>query len=307
MNVTLKQLRYLIAVAETLHFGKAAENCCISQPALSLQIQSLEESLGISLIERNKQRVLITPLGHEIIQRARTILGNVNELVEIAQSNCEPLTNPLSLGVIPTIGPYILPKILPKLRQAYPNLSLILQEEKTYLLLQRLHEGQLDLALLALPVDIGELMSQDIAKEPFVVAMPNQHPLSQQKLITESTLAEQQVLLLEDGHCLRQHALSVCTQMGAKEQNQVQASSLGTLTQMVANGFGITLLPVTSLTREAYQQNDLQIRHFKPPIPNRRLGFVWRRTSGRQKEFQILIKFFKPLVEQIIEENYRIF
>jgi LysR family hydrogen peroxide-inducible transcriptional activator len=305
MNITLKQLRYLIAVADTLHFGKAAENCCISQPALSLQIQSLEQNLGTSLIERNKQRVLITPLGNEIIQRARFILGDVNELIETAQSNCEPLTNPLSLGVIPTIGPYLLPKILPKLRQAYPDLSLILQEEKTYLLLQRLREGQLDLALLALPIEIGDLMSQDIAEEPFVVAMPSKHPLSKRKVITESTLAEQQVLLLEDGHCLRQHALSICKQMGAKEQNQVQASSLGTLTQMVANGFGITLLPVTSLTREAYQQNDLEIRHFKAPIPSRRLGFVWRRTSGRLKEFQILINFFKPLVEQIIEENNR--
>jgi len=303
MNITLKQLRYLVAVADTLHFSKAAESCFISQPALSTQIQLLEENLGVSLVERNKQHVLITPLGSEIVERARRILGEVNELANIAQANRTPLTSSLCLGVIPTIGPYVLPTVLPQLRMAYPHLPLILQEEKTYILLRRLHEGKIDLALLALPIDIGDLKSQDIAEEPFVLTMPNKHPLASQKIITESTLEGQEVLLLEDGHCLREHALSVCKQMGAYEQTQVQASSLSTLAQMVANGLGITLLPATTLSREVHTEPALTVRPFKAPIPTRRLGFVWRRTSGRQHEFQTLVDFFKPLVQKLIEQS----
>ena len=214
-----------------------------------------------------------------------------------------PLTSSLCLGVIPTIGPYVLPTVLPQLRHAYPSLSLILQEEKTYVLLERLREGKIDLALLALPVEIGELVSQNIAEEPFVLAMPAKHPLATQKTVNEKALKGQEVLLLEDGHCLREHALSVCQQMGAYEQTQVQASSLGTLAQMVANGLGLTLLPATSLNREVYHQTDITVRPFELPIPSRHLGFVWRRSTCRVLEFQMLVSFFKPLVQELIKQS----
>jgi LysR family hydrogen peroxide-inducible transcriptional activator len=305
MSITLKQLRYLVAIADNLHFGKAAEACFISQPALSTQIQLIEEILGVSLVERNKQHVLITPLGGKIVERARRILGEVDDLAALAQANA-PLTSSLCLGVIPTIGPYVLPTILPQLRQAFPRLSLILQEEKTSVLLERLREGKIDLVLLALPVDIGELVSEDIAEEPFVLAMPAKHPLSSQKTVNENALKGQELLLLEDGHCLREHALSVCQQMGAHEQTQVQASSLGTLAQMVANGLGLTLLPATSLNREVQNQTDITVRPFELPIPNRHLGFVWRRTACRVPEFQMLVNFFKPLIQELIQQSRNI-
>lgn len=304
MSITLKQLRYLVAVADNLHFGKAAEACFISQPALSEQIKLLEDNLGQSLVERNKQCVLITPLGHEIVNRARCILGEIEDITDIARATA-PLTSSLCLGIIPTIGPYVLPTILSQLRHAYPNLSLILQEEKTYRLLKGLCKGKIDLALLALPVEIGDLMVEDIAEEPFVLAMPAQHPLATKKTVNESTLEGQEVLLLEDGHCLREHALSICQQMGAHEQTQVQASSLSTLAQMVANGLGLTLLPATSLSREVQHSTDVIICPFESPVPSRRLGFVWRRTSCRLQEFKILVDFFKPLVQDLIKQSMR--
>jgi LysR family hydrogen peroxide-inducible transcriptional activator len=293
--VTLKQLRYLVAVADTLHFGKAADAANISQPSLSAQIQQLEEALGAQLVERTKRRVLLTPAGTEVTARARRILAEVRDLSDSVQGKAAPLAGDLRLGVIPTVGPYLLPRVLPSLRRTYPDLRLYLREDQTERLAGRLKSGDLDALLLAMPVNEPSFEVEILFDESFVVALPAGHPLAARNQVTESDLSGEHVLLLEEGHCFREQALAVCNNPRSRdrERESFAATSLDTLREMVASRIGITLLPALSVTGASAPNGSIEIRPFAPPCPSRRVALVWRREAARDAEFRILAKFLR--------------
>ena len=283
---TLRQLEYLVALAEHLHFRRAAEACHVTQPALSSQIQALEELLGVQLVERGARRVLLTEAGREVVGQARRILDATDGLLETARAASEPLCGPLRLGVIPTIAPYLLPRALPGLRARYPRLELFLREEFTHVLVQRLEAGELDVLLLALPVS-GEVETMPLFDDAFHLAVPPSHRLARRKRVRERDLAGEDVLLLEDGHCFRDQALALCGKVGAHEATRMRATSLGTLAQMVAGGLGTTLLPGLALEVEGRAEG-LRVIPFADPPPHRSIGLAWRRASGRAGEYREL-------------------
>ena len=290
MNVSFRQLEYFVAVAERLSFRAAADACFVTQPGLSAQLKDLERLLGVQLFERSQRTVLLTPAGETLLPLARGILTASGEFVDLARSLTRPLSGTLRLGVIPTVAPYLLPKTLPALRQHYPQLQVRLHEDLTHRLLELLSHGRLDLLLVALEADLGNVSTLALATDPFVVAVPAQHRLAKRKRVTEADIAAEQVLLLDDGHCLRDQALAVCHTSGASEVGDFRASSLNTLVQMVAGGIGITLLPRLSLEVEAPQLSQIVILPFRKPEPSRTIGLVWRTTSPRAHEFQLLAK-----------------
>ncbi len=293
MRPSIRQLEYLVALAGTRHFGRAAKACAVTQPALSLQIRELEELLGVKLFERSRRQVLVTPAGERVIERAREALRRIDDLLDEARAAQRPFTGRLSLGVIPTVAPYLLPRALPAVRAAYPGLELLLREDQTQRILARLREGDLELLLLALPVEGDDLESLPLFEEPFVLAVPAAHRLARgHGPVTEAALSGEPVVLLEEGHCLRAQALALCDAAGARETGRVQATSLGTLVQMVANGLGITLLPATSLEVETRAGSGIALRAFAAPVPGRRIGLVWRRGSARAAEFRALGEIF---------------
>ncbi|MDN5861981.1 MAG: LysR substrate-binding domain-containing protein [Salinisphaera sp.] len=275
---TLRQLQYAVAVAESLSFRKAAECCHVSQPSLSAQLAQLEDGLGVTLFERNRRHVLVTPAGHEIIARARLILRETDDLVVLAQQSADPLCGTLRIGVIPTISPYFLPQLTPALRKAYPALSVLWTEDKTQVLVRSVDAGMLDAALLALEADIGDLDHDIIASDPFALVTPANHPLGAKPSPAQtSELEGASVLLLDDGHCFREQALAFCLDAEAYELS-FRATSLSTLVQMVASGTGVTLLPELALATEA-KRAGLSVRPFAAPAPSRTLALVWRRRS----------------------------
>ena len=290
MNVSFRQLEYFVAVAEWLSFRAAADACFVTQPGLSAQLKDLERLLGVQLFERSQRTVLLTPAGETLLPLARGILTASGEFVDLARSLTRPLSGTLRLGVIPTVAPYLLPKTLPALRRRYPQLQVRLHEDLTPRLLELLSHGRLDLLLVALEADLGNVSTLALATDPFVVAVPAQHRLAKRKRVTEADIAAEQVLLLDDGHCLRDQALAVCHTSGASEVGDFRASSLNTLVQMVAGGLGITLLPRLSLEVEAPQLSQIVILPFRKPEPSRTIGLVWRTTSPRAHEFQLLAK-----------------
>ncbi len=293
MRPSIRQLEYLVALAGTRHFGRAARACAVTQPALSLQIRELEELLGVKLFERSRRQVLVTPAGQRVIERAREALRRIDDLLDEARAAQRPFTGRLSLGVIPTVAPYLLPRALPAVRAAYPGLELLLREDQTQRILARLRDGDLELLLLALPVEGDDLETLPLFEEPFVLAVPAAHRLaSGHGPVTESALSGEPVVLLEEGHCLRAQALALCDAAGARETGRVQATSLGTLVQMVANGLGITLLPATSVEVEARAGSGIALRVFAAPVPGRRIGLVWRRGTARRAEFRALGEVF---------------
>ncbi|WP_158043784.1 LysR substrate-binding domain-containing protein [Skermanella pratensis] len=291
--VTLKHLRYLVAVADTLHFGKAADAANISQPSLSAQIQQLEEALGTQLVERTKRRVMLTPIGTEVAERARRILAEVRDLTDSVQGVAAPLAGDLRLGVIPTVGPYLLPRVLPSLRRTYPDLRLYLREDQTGRLVERLKSGDLDTLMLAMPVAEASFETEALFDENFVVALPAGHRLAARNQVSESDLADEQVLLLEDGHCFRDQALAVCGHARARDRDSFAATSLDTLREMVASRIGITLLPALSVTGASAPNGSVEIRPFAPPCPSRRVALVWRREAARSREFKVLAQFLR--------------
>ncbi len=288
-----RQLRYLVAVAERRHFGRAAEACFVTQSTLSASIKELETLLGASLIERTKRSVMPTPLGRDIVARARAILRDLGDLVEAAGGSGEPLAGPLRLGVIPTIGPYLLPRALPALRAAYPALRLYLREEQTAPLLERLAAGDLDVLLLAFPYRSGKVATFVFADDPFWVAFPRDHAFSERERIEPADLAGETLLLLEEGHCLRDHALSVCERDGAERAGEFQATSLATLVQMVDNGLGLTLLPKMAIDAGATRGTGLAVRPLAAEAVSRQIGLAWRKSSSRAPEFALLGGFFR--------------
>jgi LysR family hydrogen peroxide-inducible transcriptional activator len=272
---TLRQLQYAAAVAETLSFRRAAERCRVAQPSLSAQISQLEGALGVPLFERNRRRVLVTPAGEALLERARVVLGAADALGEGARGAADPLAGTLRLGVIPTVSPYLLPAATSALRAAFPRLQVEWLEEKTAVLLARLRAGGLDGALLALEAELGEVEHEVIAEDPFVLATASDHPLARQRGPARvADLRGSEVLLLDEGHCLRAQALEVCTRGRARER-EFRATSLSTLVQMVASGAGVTLLPLLSAGTEAHRAG-LRTRPFAAPAPHRTLALVWR-------------------------------
>jgi LysR family hydrogen peroxide-inducible transcriptional activator len=287
---SIRQLECAVAVAEHLHFGRAARACAITQPALSAQIQSLEELLGLRLFERGRRGVIVTPAGAQVVAQARATLAALDALVESAAGEAEPLSGTLRLGVIPTVAPYLLPPLLPGVRRAWPKLRLVLREEQTARLVEQLLAGSLDLLLCALPVEQATLEELPLLREPFLFVAPKTHPLAKRggARISEQALAGEEILLLEDGHCLRAQALEVCRRAGAQAPGRIQATSLSTLVQMVANGLGVTLLPERALALELRPDAGLVARPFRAPAPSRTLGLAWRPGAARAGEYRLL-------------------
>lgn len=276
-DLSLRQLQYVVAVAETLGFRRAAERCAVSQPTLSAQVQHLEEVLGVKLFERDRRRVLLTSAGDEVVTRARRILVETEDLLAVATRARDPFAGTFRVGVIPTIAPYFLPEVTQVLAKKYPHLRLVFREEKTEDTVRDLWAGTLDAGLVALEADLGALEHAEVMRDPFVVAMPKGHRLAKKKKIAQSDLDDQDVLLLEDGHCLRSQALALCSKAGAHELD-LRATSLATLVQMVAGSSAVTLLPDLALSVEN-RGEQLEIRPFSAPIPFRTLALVWRPRS----------------------------
>jgi len=280
-DIKLKDLRYLVAVADTRHFGRAAQRCFVSQPTLSMQLKKLEEYLGLQLIERQPRRVTLTAAGERIVERARRIIEASDEVAEIARAEHDPLGGRLRIALLPTIGPYLLPLVTQRVHKALPRLELMLYEHQTAPMLERLQAGDIDLGILALPVPGAGLACEPLFEEPFVVLAPAQHPLAAQQLVRKQDLAGATLLLLEDGHCLRDQALDVCSRVGVHEKQDFRATSIETLRQMVAAGAGVTLLPALASSGAYASTRGAVVRPFAKPAPARTIGAVWRKASAR--------------------------
>ncbi|SES97230.1 LysR substrate-binding domain-containing protein [Stigmatella erecta] len=286
-DISLRQLQYLVAVADLLGFRRAAEHCHVSQPALSAQIQQLEAVLGVKLFERDTRRVMLTPAGQELVGRARRVLTEAEDILKAASRMGDPFAGPLHLGAIPTVAPYVLPEVIPALVKHYPKLQLRLYEEKTALLLRDMAEGRLDAALLALDAEMDRAVEHEVLSEdPFVVAAPPGHPLERKKQVQLRDLDGENVLLLEDGHCFRSQTLALCTRVGAHEVD-FRATSLTTLAQMVMAAGSVTLLPQLAVSREN-RQGQLVVRPFAPPGPGRTLVLAWRPGHPRAEALRTI-------------------
>ena len=290
--ITLRQLRYLDALAETLHFGEAVEACAVGQPALSMQIRELEEVLEVSLVERRKSGVELTEQGEEIVRRGRTILSSVRDLLDYAKHRERVLSGTLKLGVIPSIAPYLLPDALPELQRRFPELNLQLRETITETLIHEIGSGVLDLILIALPIDDPELETLHLFDDKFVLAS---HATKNNKRSREAALdvlAHERLLLLEEGHCLRDQALEVCQLAGAGEKSGFRATSLETLRQMVAANVGVTLLPTLAVKPPVAQSSDIHLIEFRGHAPSRRIAMVWRKSSAMAPFLKRLAELF---------------
>ncbi len=289
---TIRQLEYFVALGRTLHFGRAARLCAVSQPALSAQIRDLEEALGVALFERTRQRVLVTPVGAALLARARRALEEVDALVAASAPSSDPLVGTLCLGVIPTVAPYVLPRVLRSMRRDFPELRPILREARTEELVNALREGDLELLFLALPVASAGIRTLPLVREPFVLAAPKGHRLLQSSQVDRQELEGETVILLEDGHCLREQALDLCAAAGASEHATIQATSMSTLAQMVAGGMGVTLLPASAVALEVRAGFGIEVRPFAGAPPERTLGFAWRSSTPMQARYELLGEAF---------------
>ncbi len=294
MMVTLRQLRYLEALAETRHFGNAAEACAVSQPALSMQIKELEDQLRVSLVERRKSGVELTEQGEEIVRRGRTILASVRDMLDYAEHRKRVLSGSLKLGAIPSIAPYLLPSALPELQRRYPKLNFQLRETITETLVRELVSGNLDLILIALPIDDPEVETLHLFDDKFILAAPATKA-NRSRTAVADVLSHEKLLLLEEGHCLRDQALSFCRMMTPEARESFGASSLATIVQMVAHGYGVTLLPEIAVASEVHRRNDIRLLRFAPPEPKREIGLVWRKTSPRKADFTAFAALLKEL------------
>jgi LysR family hydrogen peroxide-inducible transcriptional activator len=285
-RMNLRDLRYLVALADERHFGKAAERCFVSQPTLSSQIRKLEEYLGVALFERQPRRVALTPTGARVVERARRILQESDAIVELAKTDRDPLAGALKIALIPTVGPYLLPHIVGRLKRALPRVKLMLYEYQTEPLLAKLRAGDIDMGILALPVPLDGLESQPLFDEPFTLAVPANHALASRDKVRVEDLKGETLLLLEDGHCLRDQALEVCGRVQVSEEQDYRATSLETLRQMVAAGHGVTLLPKLAADTPVGTARGLRIKPFANPAPVRSIGAIWRRSTTRGKAIE---------------------
>lgn len=299
--MNLRDLRYFLALADHKHFGRAAAASFVSQPTLSTQIRKLEEELGVALVERAPRRVMLTPVGRDIAERARRVIAEVDQMTQIARRSQDPEAGTVRLGLFPTLGPYLLPHVVARLRKRFPRLELLLVEEKTDQILARLRDGRLDAGLLALPIHDDQLHVEPLFDEPFLLAVPQQHPLATHDTLKLSDLDDQHLLLLEEGHCLRDQALAVCRLAGADERDGFRATSLETLRQMVAAGVGITLLPMLSVQPPVPPSPDIRLIPFRGQAPHREIAMVWRRSSAMGDFLQLLAAEFRDLPRTLLQ------
>jgi LysR family transcriptional regulator, hydrogen peroxide-inducible genes activator len=285
--VTLRQLRYLAALAEHRHFGRAAEACAVTQPALSMQIRELERLLGVELVERRPGEVALTQIGLEVAQRGDRVLAGARDLVDFARHRGRLLTGRLQIGVIPTLAPYVLPKLLPVLQRRYPDLRIELRETQTKSLLDELARGSLDAVMLALPVHEAEIETIRLFDDPFLLGVPAGDPRPEAARVTAAEVDRQQLILLEEGHCLRDQALAYCAGARRDAALSLGATSLATVLQMVANGYGVTLVPRVAVDVEVRNER-VKLLRFADPEPGRTIGLAWRRSSPRKVDFVAL-------------------
>ena len=293
---SFQQLRFLCALAERRHFGKAADSCAVTQSTLSGGIKDLEARLGVILFERTHRSVMLTPLGKQIVARAERLLVDAEDLVDLARKAQTPLSGPLRFGVIPTIGPYLVPSLLTQLGIALPELKLYVREDQTTALLDKLAAGELDILLLAMPYDLGDVETMEVAEDPILVAMARDHPLCARNSVARDDLARVQLLMMEDGHCLRSHALQACRIVAPVRNETFQATTLRTLIQMVAAGLGITLIPSIAVESEIAAIRNVVTRPLAPDQPFRTLVLAWRQTSSRGAEFRTLGNLIRACV-----------
>lgn len=292
---TLKQLQYLVALEEHGHFGKAAEACFVTQSTLSAGIRELESLLGLMLVERTRRVVRFTPLGNKMVAKAHRILNEAEELAEMARSAGKPLADELRMSVIPTIAPFFLPQLLPSLRKQYPDLKLFLREEPSSDAIEALHHGQVDCALLALPFPAGDVEKAHLFDDNLLVAFPKDDPRDPPASITPDLIDETRLLLLVDGHCLKDHALSACNRPELRASAMMMGTSLHTLVQLVNNGLGLTLLPEMAVKAGLLDGTDVQVRPLKAEHASREIALVWRTNSPRREEFEMLAEAMRKL------------
>ncbi len=299
--MTLTELRYLVALSETGHFRKAAEQCNVSQPTLSIAIKKLEEELGISLFERAHHKVAATPTGERIVEQARTVLQETQNLRHLAEQGKDPLGSVLCVGAIYTVGPYLFPRLISRLRQLAPNMPLFIEENYTASLRGKLTSGALDAIFVALPFTETEVVTRALFDEPFVVLLPEDHPLASESHIDTHTLAEHPVLLMGEGHCFRDQVLEACPglqqairEKSAQGHTVIEGSSLETLKHMVASGLGITVLPESAAREATYGERTLAVRPFMDPAPRRSIALAWRVSYPRSEAIDILIDSLRP-------------
>ena len=299
MSPSIKQIRYICAVAEYKHFSKAAEACFVTQSTLSAAIQDLESQLGVIIFERSKKSVLITPSGEKLLNQARKILGELEDFVSLAKMSQDALSGDIRLGVIPTIGPFILPGLLKELRESYPKLGLYLKEDLSAKLYRHLQQGELDLIILAFPYSLPEMDTVSLFKDEFLLCLPEGHQLEKSRQIKQSQLQGQSLLLLEEGHCLRDHALEACKLEKADTNLVYQGTSLHTLVHMVANGLGVTLLPQIAVDADVLGDTKLQLRKFTNENVSREIGLAWRKSDPRRDEYFLLADFIRQNVAKL--------
>ena len=293
--MNLRDLQYLVAVADHRHFGKAAEASFVSQPTLSTQLKKLEQELGVELIERNPRQILLTDVGERVVAQAREVLSGADAIRELARQAQDPGSGTVRLGLFPTLAPYLLPHVVPPVHERFPRLELLLVEEKTEVVVDQLLQGRLDAGVLALPVHEPALHEELLFEEDFVLAVPRDHPLAATpEPVDVSVLGTENVLLLEEGHCLRDQALAVCQLAGASERAGFRATSLETLRQMVAAGVGVTLLPELAVQAPVPESPDIRLLRFREPIPRRHIAMFWRDSSPRRE--------FLPEIASVIRQ-----
>ena len=294
--MNIRDLEYLIAVDEERHFHRAAERCFVSQPTLSGQLKKLEQELGVLLIERNNRQVSITEAGQAVLAHARTILTEVNAIKDVASYFHDPMVGDVRVGIIPTIAPYLLPIIMAKLNKAFPKLKIWLYEYQTRILLEKLQKSELDFLILALPIEKHNFTELDLFREPFRLAVKKNHSLAKKKQINMGDITQQELLLLEEGHCLRGHILDVCLLAGVKEQGQYHATSLETLRHMVGEGMGMTLMPELAVPTRTTKIDEIRYIEFSDPKPNRRIGMLYRKNSYREETFNNISELIKSVL-----------
>ena len=291
--ISFKQLSYALAAAETLHFKKASEKCNISQSALSTALNELEKQLGLKIFERNNKQVLITPAGKKILHQARQILLQVDELKHFVETHKKPLSFPLSIGIIPTIAPFLLPKLLPVLKQDYPKVQLNIEENQSQVLVEMVRNGELDTAIIALPFPTTGLLTLKFWQEDFYWITLKGNKFSQQKQINGQEIKQCNLLLLKEGHCLKDHIISVCNMLEKTPKQEFCATSINTLIQMVAGDLGSTLVPEMAVEQLTVQHKSLSVIHLDEPGPHRELAFIFRPNFTRTSSIQALIEVCK--------------
>jgi LysR family hydrogen peroxide-inducible transcriptional activator len=292
--ITLRQLRYLSALARHKHFGRAAVDCAVTQPALSMQVRELEREIGAELVERRPGDIVLTDIGQDVARRAEHILASTRDLVDFARHR-DVLSGPLKLGIIPTLAPYILPRVLPLLQKRFPLLRLEVRETQTHLLLEELSRGTLDAVMLALPTDGADVETLPLFSDPFLLAVPAGEALPARGRVGIADVDQSRLILLEEGHCLRDQALAFCATRGGERPAGLGATSLTTVMQMVANGYGVTLVPEVAVDAEL-RDSRVKLLRFAEPEPARSIGLAWRRTSPRSKDFEALGKVVKETI-----------